>query len=100
MNFRKMLQTQTFEKKVNPIELYATLDRKSEAGPLRQAQEFVLNEWFTNRRNDRDLIVKLHTGEGKTLVGLLILQSLLNSNIGPCLYVCPNKYLVKLSFLL
>lgn len=95
MNFRKMLQTQTFEKKVNPIELYATLDRKSEAGPLRQAQEFVLNEWFTNRRNDRDLVVKLHTGEGKTLVGLLILQSLLNSNIGPCLYVCPNKYLVN-----
>ena len=37
----------------------------------------------------------MHTGEGKTLVGLLLLQSLLNSKEGPCLYICPNKYLVR-----
>lgn len=37
----------------------------------------------------------MHTGEGKTLVGLLILQSFLNSKEGPCLYICPNKYLVR-----
>ena len=37
----------------------------------------------------------MHTGEGKTLIGLLILHSKINSNDGPCLYVCPNKYLAE-----
>lgn len=89
------MASRTITPKTNPIELYGTLDRKSVAGPLRPAQEIVLSEWYTKRRTDRDLIIKLHTGEGKTLVGLLLLQSLLNSKEGPCLYICPNKYLVR-----
>ena len=31
----------------------------------------------------------------KTLIGLLILQSKINSGEGPCLFICPNIYLVK-----
>lgn len=95
IDFRKKLSSRAIAPKTNPIELYGTLDRKSVAGPLRPAQEAVLSEWYLKRRADRDLIVKLHTGEGKTLVGLLLLQSLLNAKEGPCLYICPNKYLVK-----
>lgn len=95
IDFKKKLASRTITPKTNPIELYGTLDRKSVAGPLRPAQEIVLSEWYTKRRTDRDLIIKLHTGEGKTLVGLLFLQSLLNSKEGPCLYICPNKYLVR-----
>jgi replicative superfamily II helicase len=88
---RKKLASRTITPKTNPIELYGTLDRKSVAGPLRPAQEIVLSEWYTKRRTNRDLIIKLHTGEGKTLVGLLLLQSLLNSKEGPCLiYVLIN----------
>ena len=95
IDFKKKLASRTIAPKTDPIELYGTLDRKSVAGPLRPAQEAVLSEWYTKRRMEKDLIIKLHTGEGKTLVGLLILQSLLNSKEGPCLYICPNKYLVK-----
>ena len=95
IDFKKKLASRTITPKTNPIELYGTLDRKSVAGPLRPAQEIVLSEWYTKRRADKDLIIKLHTGEGKTLVGLLLLQSLLNSKEGPCLYICPNKYLVR-----
>lgn len=95
IDFKKKLASRTIAPKTDPIELYGTLDRKSVAGPLRPAQEAVLSEWYTKRRKDKDLIIKLHTGEGKTLVGLLLLQSLLNSKEGPCLYICPNKYLVK-----
>lgn len=95
IDFKKKLSVKTIERKTDPIELYDTLDRKSVAGPLRPAQEGILTEWYANHRTDKDLIVKLHTGEGKTLVGLLILQSFLNSKEGPCLYVCPNKYLVN-----
>lgn len=54
----------------------------------------ILKEWYEERKDDKDLIVKLHTGEGKTLIGLLILQSKMNMGEGPCIYVCPNKYLV------
>lgn len=95
IDFKKKLASRTIAPKTDPIELYSTLDRKSVAGPLRPAQEAVLSEWYAKRRTDKDLIIKLHTGEGKTLVGLLLLQSLLNSKEGPCLYICPNKYLVQ-----
>jgi replicative superfamily II helicase len=37
----------------------------------------------------------MNTGSGKTLVGLLMLQSLLNEEIGPALYLCPTKQLVE-----
>lgn len=38
--------------------------------------------------------MKLHTGQGKTIVGLLMLLSKLNEGVAPVLYLCPNKYLV------
>ena len=56
---------------VEPIKLYDTLDREVDKGPLRPAQAVVLGEWHETHRKQRDVIVKLHTGQGKTLVGLL-----------------------------
>lgn len=98
VDFKKRLGSKTLEKKTNPIEIYDLLDRKSETGPLRPAQAEILQEWFTSRKEDKDVIVKLHTGQGKTLIGLLILQSVLNTNRGPVLYVCPNIYLVRQTY--
>lgn len=95
VDFRKKLNKNEIEKKVNPVDIYKNLDRKSITGPLRPAQENILINWFENLKDKKDLIIKLHTGEGKTLVGLLILQSKLNSKNGPCIYVCPNIYLVE-----
>lgn len=95
VDFKKRLSLGKNNKKTEPQELYNTLDRKSVAGPLRPAQAYILDKWYRIHRNDKDLIIKLHTGEGKTLIGLLILQSMLNSKEGPCLYVCPNNYLVS-----
>lgn len=95
IDFKKKLGLKSIEKKVNPIEIYDSLDRRSETGPLRPIQKEVLEEWWAHRKADKDNILKLHTGQGKTLIGLLILQSKLNEKKGPCLYVCPNKYLVR-----
>lgn len=95
VDFRKKLDKKKIEKKVNPIEIYGSLDRRSVAGPLRPAQDKILNEWFNSHLDDKDLIIKLHTGEGKTLIGLLILQSKINAGKGPCLFICPNIYLVQ-----
>lgn len=95
VDFRKKLDKASIEKKINPIEIYDSLDRRSIAGPLRPAQYKILEEWFNKRTDDKDLIIKLHTGEGKTLIGLLILQSKINAGKGPCLFICPNIYLVQ-----
>ncbi|MBK0123573.1 DEAD/DEAH box helicase family protein [Pantoea sp. S61] len=95
IDFTKKLKKKELPKRINPIEIYESLDRRSEAGPLRPSQKRILEEWFNNRRDDRDNIIKLHTGEGKTLIGLLILQSKINEKNSPCLYVCPNIYLAK-----
>lgn len=93
VDFKKRLKNKAVERKIEPIELYDSLDRRSEAGPLRKSQVSILQDWHSCRRNDKDLIVKLHTGEGKTLIGLLILQSKLNEENDPCLFLCPNIYL-------
>lgn len=78
-----------------PAEIYEKADRESDTGPLRPSQLSVLDEWYTQRRTVRDVIIKMHTGQGKTLIGLLILQSKLNEQAGPALYICPNIYLVQ-----
>lgn len=95
VDFKKRLKKKRIPKKVDPVEIYDSLDRRSETGPLRPSQKRVLSEWFSRRKNEKNNIIKLHTGEGKTLIGLLLLHSKINSNEGPCLYLCPNKYLAE-----
>ena len=95
VDFAKRLKRKKIIKATNPIDIYENIDRKSETGPLRPAQLNVLINWYGNKKDEKDLIIKLHTGAGKTLIGLLILQSKINANEGPCMYVCPNIYLVN-----
>ncbi|MEZ5045330.1 MAG: DEAD/DEAH box helicase family protein [Saprospiraceae bacterium] len=94
IDFKKRLNSKDESKKVNPIEIYASLDRAADKGPLRPAQQRILSSWFEKHKEDRDIIIKLHTGQGKTLIGLLLLQSYLNQGKGPVMYICPDKYLV------
>lgn len=95
IDFTKLGKATGIQKQIDPVTLYNTLDRATDKGPLRPAQEAILSEWHGNHRNKRDLILKLHTGQGKTLVGLLILQSKLNESPGAALYLCPNKFLAQ-----
>lgn len=95
INFKSRLKANIADRKTNPCELYDSLDRAVDKGPLRPAQQYVLNDWFNKRTNDKDVIVKLHTGQGKTLIGLLMLLSKINQGKGPALYLCPNNYLVS-----
>jgi len=94
VNFKKRLAGRKTEKPTDPVKLYETLDRAHDKGPLRPAQLAVLNEWYGNHQNTRDVIVKLHTGQGKTLIGLLMLQARLNGEKGPALYLCPDNFLI------
>jgi replicative superfamily II helicase len=94
VDFKKRMRSRGGDKKIHPVEIYDTLDRSSDTGPLRPIQIEILNKWFASFRENKDVILKLHTGQGKTLVGLLAQQSYINQGRGPCLYVCPNIYLV------
>lgn len=95
VDFTKQLNSFEDKEIINPEEIYEQLDRASDKGPLRPAQKDILNNWYTNYQNQKDTIIKLHTGQGKTLIGLLILQSHLNKTKEPVLYLCPNKHLVS-----
>ena len=95
IDFNKKVPAASRSKQTDPVLLYDDLDRKATAGPLRPVQNEVLTEWYNNRFESKDVIVKLHTGEGKTLIGLLMLQSRLNAGKGPALFVCPNKQLAE-----
>lgn len=95
VDFRKKLGKIKSEREIHPCDIYKTLDRASDKGPLRPVQEQILNKWFDDYREEKDVILKLHTGQGKTLIGLLILQSKINQGTGPALYLCANNYLIK-----
>lgn len=94
VNFGKRLAKKADIKPVDPIQIYSKLDRAHDKGPLRPSQEAVLREWNARQAATRDVIVKLHTGQGKTLVGLLMLQSRLNAGMGPVVYLCPDHFLI------
>lgn len=94
VDFNKLVKKKLDKRPIDPVTLYDTLDRASDKGELRKAQTALLTEWHKNQRHKRDVIVKLHTGQGKTLIGLLILQSKLNDLSEPVVYLCPNNHLV------
>lgn len=95
IDFSKKIGKAVVAKQTDPILLYDSLDRQATAGPLRDVQKNVLKDWYEHHKDDRDVIIKLHTGEGKTLIGLLLLQARLNAGLGPCLFVCPSKQLAE-----
>ncbi|MCY4572766.1 MAG: DEAD/DEAH box helicase family protein [Gemmatimonadetes bacterium] len=57
-------------------------------------QADALRDWH-KARNVRDILLKLNTGAGKTLVGLIAAQSIVNQTQGKVLYVCANNQLLE-----
>src|SRR5580704_13000004 len=94
IDLRKLVPPKKPQKPIDPLEIWNGLDRAVGKEYLRPIQEQVLSQWF-GQRTRPDTIIKMNTGTGKTLVGLLMLQSSLNEGFGPALYLCPDKYLVK-----
>ena len=79
---------------IEPRQLFQTLQRDKQYEYLRDVQGDVLDAWY-ERRKERDLVVKMNTGSGKTLVGLVLLWSRLKEGKGPALYLCPNRHLAS-----
>ena len=79
---------------IEPVEIFRRLPKPEGINDLYTSQAEVLSAWF-DRRNEKDTVIKLHTGGGKTLVGLLIGQSALNETGEPVLYLVPTVQLVN-----
>ncbi|MFA3776817.1 DEAD/DEAH box helicase family protein [Bacillus safensis] len=97
LDFNKLLNDTLQSAINNPIEIFDLLPSKNEKyeGLLRHAQNEVLNKWYEKHYDDTNTIIKMNTGSGKTVIGLLILQSLLNDGKGPAVYIVPDNYLIE-----
>ena len=95
MDFSKLSTRRNTQALVSPRDIFNALPAKAPGyGYLRDVQGQVLEKWEP-RRSQRDLAVKMNTGSGKTIAGLLMLQSCINEGSGPALYVAPNTYLAE-----
>lgn len=94
INLRKLTSKTLAKKPIELLKIWNQLDRAVGKEYLRPIQEKVLELWF-GRRETQDIIIKMNTGTGKTLVGLLTLQSSLHEGHGPALYICPDNYMVS-----
>ena len=57
-------------------------------------QADALRDWH-EARDKNDIVIKLNTGAGKTLIGLIAAQSIVNETQGKVLYVCANNQLLE-----
>jgi len=82
------------ERPTDPLKLFKSLRLKDEGiNDLWDGQGQALRQWH-EKRQSADIAVALNTGAGKTLVGLLIAQSLANETAGSVLYACSSRQLV------
>ncbi len=80
---------------IRPLELFESLTLRSEVvQEIWRPQADALREWHA-ARNDTDILFKLNTGAGKTLIGLIAAQSIVNETRGKVLYICANNQLLE-----
>jgi replicative superfamily II helicase len=94
VDFKKLREAKAKPKPVHPRDIFNALPKPPGINDLYASQAEVLEGWF-GRRTDKDLVVKLHTGGGKTLVGLLMAQSVMNETGEPVIYLAPTNQLVR-----
>lgn len=94
IDFKKLRASKFQSTTINPIEIFERSPKPQGIKDLYGSQSKVLESWF-DRRNEKDIVIKLPTGGGKTLVGLLIAKSLLNEHNEPVLYITPDNQLAE-----
>ncbi|QWH38134.1 DEAD/DEAH box helicase family protein [Bacillus mycoides] len=94
INFGELLNQFEDESPIFPKEIFESNIRHDRFEYLRGDQEKILEQWFS-KKDEKNTIIKMNTGGGKTTVGLLQLQSSLNEEKGPALFLCLNNQLIK-----
>ena len=94
IDFKQLREHKAKSNPIHPRKIFNALPKPLGINDLYASQAEVLDTWFS-RREDKDIVVKLHTGGGKTLVAMLIAQSVMNELNEPVLYLAPTNQLVK-----
>jgi len=93
LDFSRLSQGSAADKATEPRRIFSALPTKNPKYSYpRDVQSEVWDGWH-QVRDASDLVIKMNTGAGKTVVGLLILKSSLNEGVGPVVYVSPDIYL-------
>ena len=93
VDFKKLRESKSKPKPIHPREIFNSLPKPPGINDLYASQAEVLDAWF-ERRAEQDVVIKLHTGGGKTLVALLMAQTVMNELGEPVIYLAPTNQLV------
>ena len=93
LDFKKIINENKINNIINPREVFMSLPNRKYDYP-RDVQTEVWTQWM-EKREEKDIIIKMNTGSGKTIVGLIILMSCIREDKKPAMYVVPNKFLMK-----
>lgn len=94
LDFGKLKAGNASKKQTDPRRIFTTLKRDPRFKRPSDEQGDVLDGWFASK-DQASITLKMNTGSGKTIVGLLCLQSSLNEGKGPAVYVVPDNFLVS-----
>ncbi len=94
MDFSKLGSSSKKVTPTDPIQLFEALPSlPTTPNDLWRGQAEALKDWH-DKRSNQDVLVSLNTGAGKTIVGILIAQSLVNEGLENVVYVCSTRDLV------
>ncbi len=94
VDFNKLIKKKSEIDYTDLLSLFESLDRKTSHTDLRPAQVEALR-LLSERRPDRDTILKVSTGAGKTAIGSLWLLSFMGETREPVVYLCPTRQLCQ-----
>ena len=97
VDFSKLVRKKREVDVRNLLKLFESLDRQASHIELRPAQAQALQE-LGKLHDERDIILKMSTGSGKTTAALLYLKSHMAEKKQPGVYLCPTKQLVSQVF--
>lgn len=92
IDFKKLGAQSPADTSLDPRQIFTALPKNKKYSFPRDVQTQVWEQWL-QRKDKKDLIIKMNTGSGKTIVGLMILKSSLNEKKGPAVYITPDNYL-------
>lgn len=94
VDFKKLVKNKRDIDFRNLTALFESLDRQTSHIEMRPVQLEAL-QLLSDRRSQRDIILKISTGTGKTAVALLYLLSFMEELREPVVYLCPTRQLVE-----
>ncbi len=82
------------QRQIDPEKIFKSLTLRGGVENIWEPQAAALRQWHEKRQEPRT-VLEMNTGGGKTLIALLIAQSMVNETNGSVLYVCPTIQLIE-----